>query len=251
MKTNMSKTMGWICLALALATLAAAQSGSAAEPMGSTTNPSTGETISVYKNADGTHDVVHTDADGNEISRETHGNEPVTKPDGTKQPDSASTKDSDGNTTTITHNADGSKNKSVKDKDGKETSNEKIEKEPVTKVEKNKDPKGGSGVNPDNGVKTEVILNGDGTKTIIITKGGKEMYRETLKVSDEMKQDGQDLQGFPPIRTSAVYSAPEPVYVERRVLVVDRSPSFSIGLGFGFGHEHHSKCAPPCHKKCK
>lgn len=198
MKTRMSTKSGWLCLALALAFLSAAQSGAAAEnqPLGSSTDSATGETTSVYKNADGTREVVKTDANGKEISRETHGNEPVTQ------------------------------------------------------AKPNTDPIGGSSTNPDNGIKTEVILNKDGTRTIIVSKDGKEIHRETIGMREMLSEDGYQQQRA---TTSYVYVAPEPVYVERREVVVERAPRFvlALGVGFGFGSSHRS-CTPcPSKKKCK
>ena len=204
MKTSMLKKFNGLCLALALAVLTIAQSGSAAEdqPMGSGYDPATGETITVTKNADGTREVVKTDANGKELSRETRGNEPVSK------------------------------------------------------AKPNTDPIGGSSVNPENEIKTEVILNGDGTRTIIISKEGKELHRETIKRSKLLSDDGYQLQRSTP---SPVVVVREPVYVERREVVVERAPRLSIALGFGFGSSHSprshcskSPCAPsPSKKKCK
>ena len=198
MRTRMSKKFGWLCLALAMAFLTAAQSGSAEEnqPLGSSTDPATGETTSVYKNADGTRDVVKTDANGKELSRETRGNEPVTQ------------------------------------------------------AKPNTDPIGGSSTNPDNGIKTEVVLNKDGTRTIIVSKDGKELHRETIGTREMLSDEGYQQQRA---TTSYVYVAPEPVYVERREVVVERAPRFSIalGVGFGFGSSHRSSSPCPSKKKCK
>ncbi len=201
MKTQRSSKLGWCALALALMFMAAQQKGSAVEsqPMGSSTDTTTGETITVTKNADGTREVVKTDANGKEISRETRGNEPVSKP------------------------------------------------------KPNTDPIGGSSTNPDNGIKTEVILNGDGTRTIIISRDGEELHRETIRKREMLSEEGYNLQRA---TTAAVVFDSEPVYVERREMYVEREPRFSIGLGFGYGYDwdhcHKGCCAPcPSKKKCK
>lgn len=145
---------------------------------------------------------------------------------------------SSGVTTSVYKNADGTRDVVRTDANGRELSRETHGNEPVTKAKPNTDPVGGSSTNPDNGITTQVILNANGSRTIIITQNGKELHRETLNPPEMLSNDGYQIQNAPPSNLRVVTVQPTPVYVERREVIQERTPRILIGLGFGFGSRH-------------
>ncbi|MCK6472717.1 MAG: hypothetical protein L6R28_13325 [Planctomycetes bacterium] len=222
---------GWLALTAMVALLACislpAQEG---QLIGSIRNTDTGETMTAYRNADGTTTYVTSDANGNETSRVTRG----------KEKDSISSTDKEtGETKKLEKNEDGTHTVTQTNSKGEGTSSETHD--------HSKDPNGGSATNMETGITTEVYDNGDGTRTITIKdKAGKVLYRDVLPKGESIPDAAYRFQNPQP----QVIYVQEPVrVVAQPVITQERRPSVSIGFGFGFGSGH--KHCQPKPKKCK
>jgi hypothetical protein len=151
---------------------------------GSSYDPESGRTTSSYKNGNGTHEVTVTGKDGKVISKGTSGKEP-----------SGGSSTFDGTKTTVVSNGDGTKTVTRTDAKGNTTATTTAtngkggdrdigggmkEKAGTASRDKDGNPIGGSGYDPETGRTTSSYKNGNGTHDVTVTdKGGKVVSTKT------------------------------------------------------------------------
>ncbi len=137
-----------------------------------------GNTVTVERQPDGTRTVQVTDPKGNVLH---HG--PVASPPPTRVPprtggDSASVRNPDGTTTTISRNPDGTRTRTVTGPDGREISRQPLEPEPPTRVPPRKPGTTSASTVDDNGNTISVEQKPGGPRTVRVTDPSGKVLKE-------------------------------------------------------------------------